>query len=165
MSDVETLNLFRFWAVGSLAGRDGTVARQVAPFVAAGLVLAALNARGLNSLALGEDVARGLGHNLTLIRVTGLAAITLLTGAAVAAAGPIWFVGLMVPHVARAITGPDHRWLLPVAGLAGAVLLIAADVVARVVVRPGELAVGVVLSVVGAPFFVYLVRRRKLVKL
>jgi len=156
LADTQTLDQFRFWAVGSLAGRDASIAAQVLPFLLIGLLLAALNAPGLNLLSLGEDVARALGVNLTLTRWTGLVAITLLTGAAVAACGPIGFFGLVVPHVCRAFTGPDHRWLLPASGLAGAVLLLAADVVGRVVVRPGELQVGIVLA---------LVRRRRLVQL
>jgi iron complex transport system permease protein len=165
LADSQTLDQYRFWAVGSLAGRDAEVAGQVAPFLVAGVLLALVNSPGLNLLSLGEDVARGLGVNLTATRWTGLAAITLLTGAATAACGPIAFVGLVVPHVCRALTGPDHRWLVPASGLAGAVLLLTADVVGRVVVRPGELQVGIVLALVGAPFFVLLVRRRRLVSL
>ncbi|MDN5859400.1 MAG: iron ABC transporter permease [Pseudonocardia sp.] len=165
LADTATLDAYRFWAVGSLAGRDAAIAVQIAPFLVAGLLLAAANAPALNLLTLGEDVAKGLGHNVRLARGTGLAAITLLSGAAVAACGPIGFVGLVVPHVARHFTGPDHRWLLPASGLAGAVLLLTADVLGRVVVRPGELQVGIVLALVGAPFFIALVRRRKLVQL
>ncbi|RZT85094.1 iron complex transport system permease protein [Pseudonocardia sediminis] len=165
LSDAATLDAFRFWAVGSLAGRDATIAVDVAPFLAAGVLLGLINAPGLNLLALGEDVARGLGTNLTRVRWTGLAAITLLTGSAVAACGPIAFVGLIVPHVCRAVTGPDQRWLVPASGLAGAVLLLTADVIGRVVVRPGELEVGIVLALVGAPFFVALVRRRRMASL
>jgi iron complex transport system permease protein len=165
LADDQTLDQYRFWAVGSLAGRDAEVAVQVAPFLLVGVLLALVNSPGLNLLSLGEDVARGLGVNLTATRWTGLAAITLLTGAATAACGPIAFVGLVVPHVCRALTGPDHRWLVPASGLAGAVLLLTADVVGRVVVRPGELQVGIVLALVGAPFFVLLVRRRRLVSL
>ena len=165
LADSATLDAYRFWSVGTLAGRDVTVLVQVAPFLAVGLLLALVNAPGLNLLSLGTDVAAGLGLNLTATRWTGLIAITLLTGAATAACGPIAFVGLVVPHVARAFTGPDHRWLVPASGLAGAVLLLAADVIGRVVVRPGELQVGIVLALVGAPFFVALVRRKKLVQL
>jgi iron complex transport system permease protein len=159
------LDSFRFWVVGALAGRDADVVTQIAPFVVAGLVLALVNAPALNLLGLGEDVARGLGQRIWLARATGLAAITLLTGAATAACGPIAFVGLVVPHVARAVTGPDHRWLIPYSGLLGVVFLLLADVVGRVIARPGELQVGIVLAVVGAPFFIVLVRRRKLVQL
>ncbi len=165
ITDQQTLDSFRFWVVGSLAGRDAAVAWQVLPFVVVGLVLAMVNTPALNLLGMGEDVARGLGQHVLLARITGIAAITLLTGAATAACGPIGFVGLVVPHVARAITGPDHRWLVPYSGLLGVVLLLVADVVGRVVVRPGELQVGIVLALVGAPFFIALVRRRRLVAL
>ncbi|SDN83626.1 iron complex transport system permease protein [Klenkia soli] len=162
VSDQQTLDSFRFWVVGSLSGRDATIAWQVLPFIAVGLLLAMVNAPALNLLGLGEDVARGLGQHVLLARVVGITSITLLTGAATAACGPIGFVGLVVPHIARAVTGPDHRWLVPYSGLLGVVLLLVADVVGRVVVRPGELQVGIVLALVGAPFFIALVRRRKL---
>jgi ABC-type Fe3+-siderophore transport system permease subunit len=165
VGDAHTLDSFRFWVVGSLAGRDGDIARQVAPFVVVGVVLALVNAPALNLLGLGEDVARGLGQRIWATRAVGLAAVTLLCGAATAACGPIAFVGLVVPHVVRAVTGPDHRWLLPCSGLCGAVLLLGADVLGRVLARPGELQAGIVLALIGAPFFVTLVRRRRAVAL
>jgi ABC-type Fe3+-siderophore transport system permease subunit len=161
VSDQQTLDSFRFWVVGSLAGRGADVAWQVGPFVVLGLVLALVNSPALNLLGLGEDIARGLGQRIWLARVVGLTAITLLCGAATAACGPIAFVGLVVPHAVRAVTGPDHRWLIPCSGLAGATLLLVADVVGRVVARPGELQVGIVLALIGAPFFIALVRRRR----
>ena len=161
VSDQQALDAFRFWVVGALAGRGAEVAWQVGPFIAVGLLLAVVNAPALNLLGLGEDVARGLGQRIWLARAVGLAAITLLAGGATAACGPIAFVGLVVPHAVRAFTGPDHRWLVPCSGLAGAALLLLADVIGRVVARPGELQVGIVLALVGAPFFVALVRRRR----
>lgn len=161
----ETLDVYRFWVVGALAGRDPAVIVEVLPFLVAGLVLALANAPGLNALALGEDVARALGQSISRVRVVGVTAITLLAGGAVAAAGPIGFLGLIVPHVARYLTGPDHRWLLPYAALLGAILILLADVVGRVVLRPGELQVGIVLALVGAPFFIALVRRKRLMTL
>jgi ABC-type Fe3+-siderophore transport system permease subunit len=161
VSDQQTLDSFRFWVVGALAGRGADVAWQVAPFIAFGLVLAVANGPALNLLGLGEDVARGLGARIWPARLVGLAAITLLCGAATAACGPIAFVGLVVPHAVRAITGPDHRWLIPCSGLLGAALLLTADVIGRIVARPGELQVGIVLALVGAPFFIALVRRRR----
>jgi ABC-type Fe3+-siderophore transport system permease subunit len=161
VSDQQTLDSFRFWVVGALAGRGADVAWQVAPFIAIGLVLAIANAPALNLLGLGEDVARGLGQSIWPARVVGLTAITLLCGAATAACGPIAFVGLVVPHAVRAVTGPDHRWLIPCSGLLGAALLLSADVLGRIVARPGELQVGIVLALVGAPFFIALVRRRR----
>jgi ABC-type Fe3+-siderophore transport system permease subunit len=160
VSDQQTLDSFRFWVVGALAGRGADVAWQVAPFIALGLLLAVANAPALNLLGLGEDVARGLGQRIWPARIVGLSAITLLCGAATAACGPIAFVGLVVPHAVRAVTGPDHRWLIPCSGLLGAALLLTADVIGRIVARPGELQVGIVLALVGAPFFIALVRRR-----
>lgn len=135
------------------------------PFIVVGLLIALASTPALNLLSLGEDVARSLGTNVVTTRVIGIAAITVLTGAATAACGPIAFVGLIVPHIARAVTGPDYRWLVPYAGLLGGALLVLADVVGRIVVRPGELQVGIVLALIGAPFFIALVRRRKLVAL
>ncbi|WP_345783250.1 iron ABC transporter permease [Actinomycetospora termitidis] len=165
LRDTSSLDAYRFWSAGALDDRGSSAALRVAPFVLAGLVLAAANAPALNVLALGEDTARGLGRHVGRARAVGIAAITLLAGSAVAVAGPISFVGLVAPHIARFFTGPDHRWLLPVAGLGGATLVLVADVVGRLVVRPGELQVGIVLAVVGAPFFIALVRRRKLARL
>ncbi|WP_033443197.1 FecCD family ABC transporter permease [Saccharothrix sp. NRRL B-16314] len=163
--DRQSLDAFRFWQVGGIAGRDVAVLWQVLPFLVVGLVLAAVNAVGLNALALGDDVARSLGQRVAWTRVVGVVAITLLVGGAVAVCGPIGFLGLVVPHAARALTGPDYRWLLPFSAVIGAIVLLVADIVGRVVARPGELEVGVVMALVGAPFFVALVRRRKLVKL
>lgn len=160
--DETSLDAYRFWVVGALAGRESGVAGQVVWFVVAGAVLALASAPALNALSLGDDVARSLGHSVRRTRLVGVVAITLLSGAATAACGPIVFLGLVVPHVVRAFTGPDHRWLLPASGLAGAVLLLLADVVGRVVARPGELQVGIVVAILGGPFFVWLVRRRKL---
>ncbi|WP_370949583.1 FecCD family ABC transporter permease [Amycolatopsis sp. cg5] len=161
INDEQTLNAFRFWSVGALEGRDAAVVGEVVWFVVLGAVLALAGARGLNALALGEDMARSLGQHIPRTRVLGLVAITLLVGAATAACGPIAFVGLVVPHAVRAFTGPDYRWLLPFSALAGAILLLVADVLGRVLARPQELQVGIVVAVLGAPFFVLLVRRRR----
>ncbi|MFG1779314.1 FecCD family ABC transporter permease [Micromonospora sp. NPDC049048] len=161
--DARTFEEYRFWVVGGLTGRDVTVAAQVLPFVLAGLFLAALVARGLDALALGDDVARGLGHRIGLVRVGGGVAAVLLTGAAVAAAGPIAFVGLAVPHLARALVGADHRWTLAVSALLGPALLLGADVVGRLVAPPGEVPAGIVTALVGAPLLAFLVRRAKVV--
>ncbi|MEU4380876.1 FecCD family ABC transporter permease [Micromonospora echinofusca] len=161
--DARTFEEYRFWVVGGLTGRDLTVAVQVVPFVLAGLFLAALVARGLDALALGDDVARGLGHRIGLVRLGGGLAAVLLTGAAVAAAGPIAFVGLAVPHLARALVGADHRWTLAVSALLGPALLLGADVVGRLVAPPGEVPAGIVTALVGAPLLAFLVRRAKVV--
>ncbi|NUP01910.1 MAG: iron ABC transporter permease [Nonomuraea sp.] len=163
--DEQAMDVFRFWQAGSIAARGPDVVWQVLPFVLAGLLLALINAPGLNALSLGEDVARSLGQNIALTRTVGVASVTLLSGAAVAACGSLAFVGLIVPHLVRPLSGTDHRWLLPYSGLVGAALLLVADVIGRVVAPPGELEVGVVLALLGAPFFVALVRRRKPVRL
>jgi iron complex transport system permease protein len=163
--DITTLDQFRFWIVGSLAGRDGSIAANVAPFLVAGAVLGLVSSRALNTLALGEDVARSLGQRVGVTRAVAAAAVVLLCGGATAAAGPIAFVGLTVPHVARAICGPDYRWILPWSAVLAPILLLAADTLGRVVARPGELQVGIVTALLGAPFFIALVRRRKLAML
>jgi iron complex transport system permease protein len=160
--DMQTLDQFRFWVVGSLAGRDGDVVAQVAPFLVVGVVLALLSARSLNTLALGDDVARSLGQRVHLTRGLAAVSIVVLCGAATAAAGPVAFVGLTVPHVARAICGPDYRWILPWSLVLAPTLLLGADVIGRLIARPGEVQVGILTAFVGAPFFIALVRRRKL---
>jgi iron complex transport system permease protein len=157
----QALDTLRFWQVGSVAVRNGSL-EILGPFLALGLVLAVLNIGALNALSLGEDTACSLGVSVLRARATGIAAITLLAGAAVTLAGPIAFAGLLVPHLARAMVGTDYRWLLPAGALAGATLLLLADTAGRVLARPGELSVGVVLAAVGAPFFVHLARRKKL---
>lgn len=161
LSDQKSLNALRFWNAGSVAGVGFDVIRPVTAFVAVGLLLALTTLPTLNLLNLGDDVARGLGVNIALSRTVGVVAITLLAGAATAACGPIAFLGLMVAHVARYLTGPDYRWLVPYAGLLGAVVLLVSDMVGRLVVRPGELDAGVVVALLGAPFFAVLVWRGK----
>jgi iron complex transport system permease protein len=163
--DVATFDQYRFWAVGSLSGRDAKILVQVTPFLAIGALVALGLARTLNTLALGDDVARSLGQQVVLARAISAASVVVLVGAAVSAAGPIGFVGLTVPHVARAVTGPDYRWVLPYSALLAPLLLLGADIVGRLVARPGELQVGIMTAAIGAPFFVALVRRRKLAEL
>ncbi|MET9713810.1 iron ABC transporter permease [Streptomyces rochei] len=161
LSDKESLNALRFWNAGSVAGVRFDVIGPVAGFVAVGLLLALSTLPAINLLNLGDDVARGLGLNIARSRTVGIVAVTLLAGAATAACGPIAFLGLMVAHVARRLTGPDYRWLVPYAGLLGAVVLLVCDIVGRLVVRPGELDAGIVVSLLGAPFFAILVWRGK----
>ncbi|MDH6699017.1 iron ABC transporter permease [Streptomyces sp. MAA16] len=160
-SSSATLDQFRFWQVGALSGRDaGTVGRML-PFLLAGAVLVLACARGLDALALGDETARALGHRVGLVRVTAALGATLLTAAAVAAAGPIAFVGLAVPHLARRlVTSGGHRAVLPLSALLGAGLLLAADVAGRVVRAPAEVPAGVMTALVGVPVLVVLVRRK-----
>lgn len=159
-TDAATLDEFRFWQVGSIAGRDLVVAGQVWPFLVVGAVLALSVARGLDALALGEDIAKGLGQKVASVRIVGGIGATVLTGVGVSAAGPIAFVGLAAPHLARAIMGTDHRWVLPTAALLGAVMLLVSDVIGRVVFPPSEVPAGVMTALVGVPFLIAMVRRK-----
>ncbi|WP_062204241.1 iron chelate uptake ABC transporter family permease subunit [Streptomyces sp. NBRC 109706] len=155
----ETFDRLRFWQVGSLQGRQWDTVLAILPFVAAGTLLALALPRSLNSLALGDDAAASLGTRVVATRLTGLLAVTLLCGAATAAAGPISFLGLLVAHGVRAVVGPDLRRVLPAGLLAAPVLFLAADVLGRVLV-PAELPVGVVTAFLGAPLLIALTRRR-----
>lgn len=150
---------YRHWVIGALSGRGFDTIVSILPVLVVGMVLAVLLAGGLNTLALGDEVAASLGVRVPLVRATGILAAGLLSAAATAAVGPIAFVGLAVPHLVRALVGADHRAALPVAVLLGATLLIAADIVGRVIARPEELMVGVVTAFVGAPVLLYAVRR------
>ncbi|MGW8955424.1 FecCD family ABC transporter permease [Streptomyces sp. NPDC055709] len=154
------LDEFRFWQVGALGGRDAEIAVQLLPFLLLGTVLVVSVARGLDALALGEDVAKGLGRRVAAVRVVGGIGATILTGAGVAAAGPIAFIGLAVPHIARAIVGTDHRWVLPLAALIGPVMLLVSDVAGRVLFPPSEVPAGVMTALIGVPFLVALIRRK-----
>jgi iron complex transport system permease protein len=165
LQDTEALDSYRFWIVGSVAGRPIEVFYQVLPFLLVGLLLAAASAPGLNLLQLGEDVATALGAHPMRQKALGVAAVMLLTGAATAACGPIGFVGLVVPHVARHLGGVDYRWVVPYSALVGGLLVVLADVLGRVVVRPGELQVGIVMALIGGPVFIVLVRRTRMLKL
>lgn len=160
-----TLDQLRFWQVGSLAGRDMSVLVQVSPFIGTGILLALCLGRTLDGLSMDEDVARGLGQRTGTGRaLAGLAAV-ILAGGATAAAGPIAFVGLTVPYLARAVTGPGYRWILPYSMLLAPILLLSSDVIGRLIAPPGEVQVGIVTAVIGAPFFIALIRRRKLAEL
>lgn len=165
LSDTKSLDQMRFWTAGSLAGRDLQVAAVVAPFILIALVISFATANQLNLLNLGDDVAASLGVNVNAMRNLGIGLVAVLAGAAVAACGPIGFVGLVVPHIVRGIIGADYRWVLPCAALAGACLLLLADVAGRVIARPGELEVGITLAFVGAPFALALLSRTKQTKL
>lgn len=159
--DANTLDEYRFWLVGSLAGRGTATLTAVTPVILVGIALAVACSRLLDALALGDDAAQALGVGLRRARILAGAAVIVLTGAAVAAAGPIAFVGLAVPHAARALSGPRASWLLPFSGALGAVLLVTADVVGRIVSRPSELQAGVVTSLVGAPVALLLIARSR----
>lgn len=161
LTRTDVYDTFRFWQVGSLGRASLGEIGQVLPFLLVGGVLAAGSARGMDAIALGDEVATGLGQRIGRVRAVGALAAVLLCGAAVAIAGPIGFVGLVVPHAARRFTGPDHRWLLPYSAALGAALLLVADVVGRLVARPQEIEVGIVTALIGAPVFIAILRRQK----
>lgn len=154
-----TLDEMRFWMAGSVAGREMALFLQVAPFMAVGLLAALALSGQITTLSLGEDVAKGLGQNTGWVKAVAGVIVVVLAGASVAVAGPIGFIGLAVPHIARSLIGTDYRWILPMAGLLGGVLLLLADVAARLVIQPQEVAVGVMTALIGAPFFIHLARR------
>lgn len=158
---IDVMNSFRFWQIGGVGGGSFAKIEQVLPFLAVGTLVCVATARGLNSLALGDDVASGLGVHVARTRLLAAAGAILLCGAATAVAGPIAFVGLAVPHLCRLLVGVDHRWLLPFSALVGAALLTTADIVGRLVADPGEVDVGIVMALVGAPIFISIVRRQK----
>ncbi|MGW1077648.1 FecCD family ABC transporter permease [Streptomyces sp. NPDC002537] len=164
LRDAAAMDRMRFWVVGSLASATMDTVWRIAPFIGLGVLLCLALARPLNAMALGDDQALALGSRPTLTRVLAMVVITLLCGAATAACGPIVFVGLIIPHLVRALTGPDLRWILPYSAVLSPVLLLGADVIGRVVTRPGELQVGIVTVLIGGPVFIYLVRRRKVVQ-
>lgn len=148
------------WSAGSLAGRGWDTLGVVLAPIALGLLIGLVSGRPLNAVALGDDVARSLGASVLRTRVLVIVAVTLLAGAAAAAAGPVGFVGLMVPHIVRWFTGPDQRWIIPFSAVGAALLLLAADVLGRVLLAPRELEVGIVTAFIGAPVLIALARRR-----
>lgn len=151
----------RAWQIGGVGGATFERIETVLPFLVAGFAISLLSARRLNSLALGDELAAGLGENVAVARAVASFGAILLCGAATAICGPIGFVGLVVPHLCRLLVGVDNRWLLPSSALGGACLLLVADIVGRIVARPSELDVGIVTALVGAPFFIWIVRRQR----
>lgn len=158
---VDLLATFRFWQIGGVGGATWDRIGLLVPVLALGAFIVLATSRGMNSLALGDDLAAGLGENVGRTRLVAALGGVILCGAATAIAGPIGFVGLVVPHLCRLLVGTDHRWLLPFSALTGAALLVAADTLGRVVARPTEIEVGIITALVGAPFFIAIVRRQK----
>ncbi|MBU8785528.1 MULTISPECIES: FecCD family ABC transporter permease [Bacillus] len=148
-----------FWYAGGIAGMKWSSVELLAPAAALGLVLVFFIARSVTILSLGEEVAKGLGQSTKTVKVIGVASVVLLTGAAVSVAGTIGFIGLIIPHIARFLAGVDYRWIIPCSAVLGAVLLLCADICARMINPPFETPVGAVTALVGVPFFLYLARR------
>ncbi|WP_163182970.1 MULTISPECIES: iron ABC transporter permease [Neobacillus] len=157
--DEALLDQVLFWLAGSVSGRKLETLVAVLPYMGIGWLGALLISGKMNVLAMGEDVAKGLGLNTGLVKISIGILVVLLAGASVAVAGPIGFVGMVVPHITRSITGIDHRWVIPYAGVIGAILLLAADIAARYILMPSEIPVGVMTAIIGTPFFIYIARR------
>lgn len=160
-----TLQVMRFWGVGAVGGRTLDQVVWAGPLILVGLLLGFACARSLNALALGDELAGALGTRIAVTRVLVVLAVTLLAGTSVAAAGPIGFVGIMVPHAVRWFTGPDQRWVLAYSVIVGPIFLLLADILGRVALPNGELRVGIVTGVIGAPVLIALVRRRRVISL
>lgn len=159
--DPDTFRSIRTWGLGSIARTSMEDTMTVLPFLAAGILIAILLSGSLNSLALGDDLAASLGTNVVRTRVLGILAVTLLAGGATALTGGVAFIGLMIPHVVRWVVGPDQRWIIVYSALAGPVLILLADAAGRVLGRPGEIQVGILTAIIGAPVLIALVRRKK----
>lgn len=158
MFNQRSLEEVRFWLAGSVAGREMSLVLEAAPFLLGGLALAFIMGRQITTLSMGEDIARGLGQNIGWIKLLAAGAVVVLAGSAVALAGPIGFIGLIIPHVVRMFAGVDYRWVLPYSALLGATFLVVSDLVGRVLVRPLEMPVGIMTAAIGGPVFIYLVR-------
>jgi len=150
-----------FWVMGSFSMTDWSEVGIVLPYIAGGITVILLYGRSLNVMQLDEEQAKQLGVNVERTKLILLAASTLITAAAVSFVGTIGFVGIIIPHVVRLIWGPDHRFLLPLSVLSGAIFLILADLIARTVLAPTEIPIGIITAICGVPFFLYLLRRRK----
>ncbi len=156
----QTLDQIRFWLAGSVAGRDLDLLLQVLPYLVVGLLLSLSLGKQITLLSLGQDMAQGLGQNTLVIKILAAVCVLLLAGGSVAIAGPIGFVGLIVPHMTRFLVGTEYRWILPYAAAMGGILLLWADILARLLIQPQELPVGLVMPLLGAPFFIYLIRAK-----
>ncbi|MNH92529.1 putative siderophore transport system permease protein YfiZ precursor [compost metagenome] len=153
------LNTVLFWLTGSIAGRSTGLLMEVLPYMAAAWLAACFLARDMNLLMMGEDTAKGLGQRTLAIKTVTAITIVILAGSSVAVAGPIGLIGIVIPHMARFFVGIDNRWVIPYCAVLGAILLISADVVARFIIIPEEIPVGVMSAVIGAPFFIYIARK------
>lgn len=161
----DVLDQFRNWSAGSVEGRGYDVIQVLAVSVFTGLIIAFSLAGKLNTIALGKELGAALGVNVYSTWILSCLAVMMLAGSATAGAGPIGFVGLVAPHLARTIVGPNYRWILPYSALFAAILLLGADIIGRIVAAPSEVAAGIIAMLIGGPFFIIIVRRFRLTKL
>ena len=161
LPNTQVMDQFRFWQVGSIGGATWEDIRIMLPYIIVGFTIAFLLMPSLNTLALGDDVATGLGVNVTAVRMLAAVAGVLLCASVTALAGPISFIGLMVPHVIRAFTGPEIKRVMPLSALTGACILLISDVLGRLLGRPGELESGIITALIGGPVFILIIRKVK----
>jgi iron complex transport system permease protein len=161
VADDQALRDLQFWGLGSLAGANWEKIASAGPIIAAMLLSTPFLARGLNALTLGEAAAAHIGVRVQRLKNISILLVAAATGASVAVSGGIGFVGIVVPHLLRLTIGPDHRFLLPAAALLGACLLIGADTLARTIVAPAELPIGIITAFAGAPFFLWILLRNR----
>ncbi|MCF6411759.1 FecCD family ABC transporter permease [Pseudalkalibacillus salsuginis] len=157
--DEKALEEVLFWLTGSIEGRKLGILTAMLPYLIAGWLGSLMITGQMNTLSMGDDVAAGLGQNTALVKISAAVVIVLLAGSAVAIAGPIGFIGIVIPHIARGLVGIDYRWIIPYSGLLGAILLLLADIGARYIIMPKEVPVGVMTALIGTPFFIYIARR------
>ncbi|WP_085991300.1 FecCD family ABC transporter permease [Oceanobacillus senegalensis] len=148
-----------FWLAGSVQGRDLDILVAVLPYIIIGCLASLIIGRQMNVLAMGDDMAKGLGQKTILTKIFGGIIVVFLAGGSVAIAGPIGFIGMVIPHIARWLVGIDYRWVVPYSGILGAILLLTADIGARYIIMPAEIPVGVMTAFIGVPFFIYIARR------
>lgn len=157
--DEQRMQSVLFWLAGSVAGRDLDLLLPVLPFILGAIILSLLIGKPLNILMSGDDVAKNLGQNTGVLKLLIGVTIVFLAGGSVAVAGSVGFIGLVVPHIVKGVTGPDYQWILPISGLFGATLLLFADIAARLVIAPQEMPIGVMTALFGTPFFIYIARK------
>lgn len=157
--DEQGMQSVLFWLSGSVAGRDMDMLLPVLPYITVGTFIAFFMGKPLNILMSGEDVAKNLGQNTLLVKLLSGLVIIVLAGGSVAIAGSIGFIGLVVPHIAKGIAGPNYQWGIPLSGLFGAILLLLSDIIARLIIAPQEMPIGVMTAIIGVPFFIYVARK------
>lgn len=159
VSNETALDQVLFWLAGSVSGRKLENLTAVLPYLVLGMILAQLLSGKMNVFSMGEDVAKGLGLKTILLKLGMGLVVIMLAGGSVAVAGPIGFIGIVIPHLTRYLVGNDHRWVIPYSALLGAILLLAADIASRYVMMPKEVPVGIMTAIIGTPFFIYIARK------
>ena len=160
LMDEDNFDQLRVWLTGSLAGKNLNIFYIISPWLVITMIVAIILSRKITILGMGEEVAKGLGVKTTGLKIQLLAVVIILTACSVAMAGPMGFIGLVVPHMVRLFIGADYRWVIPYSALLGAVYLLAVDIIARVIIAPQEVSTGIITALLGGPLFIYLIKTR-----